>query len=326
MEWKGRVRAMSEPHRRDLTVAGWMERRTFRAEDFDLDSLLVAKGDLSISALLPAREVAATIAEVVGPLVRLRRAGLIDEVVVIDAGSTDGTATIAADAGATVHQRADLLGRFGPPLGKGDGIWRGLSVTSGDIVMMFDTDTQNFGEHFALGLVGPLLTDPGVSFVKGAFDRPLHLGDVVIEGEGGRVTELVARPLLNMFVPQLAGFLQPLAGEVAGRRELFEDLSVPVGYGVEVAMLIDALASVGLEGMAQVDLGTRVDCGQPLKELSLMAYTVTATILRRTFGSDLSQVPNGVLLPSSDGVDLRAVFLDERPPLRMTLEEEAAEG
>lgn len=317
---------MSGSHRRDLTVAGWLDRRSFAASSFPLEVLLEAKGDVTISALLPAREVAATITGVVRPVVGLQEAGLVDEVVVIDSHSDDGTAARAAEAGATVYQRADLLARFGEPLGKGDGLWRGLSVTSGDIVVMMDTDTQNFSPHFLLGLVGPLLTDPSISFVKGAFDRPLHLGDVVVEHEGGRVTELVARPLLNLYAPQLAGFIQPLAGEVAAHRSLLESFHIPVGYGVEVAMLLDALGAVGLDGMAQVDLGKRVDLGQPLKDLSLMAYTVAATIIRRTSDVDPSQMGRRMVLPTMSGIEERTVHLDERPPLRKVLQEEAAEG
>lgn len=317
---------MSEMHRRDLTVDSWLRRRTYRSADADAAELLALKGSRSISVLLPAREVATTIGEVVRPIVALRNAGLVDEIVVIDSNSTDGTAEEAAMAGAVVHQRADLLQSYGPPLGKGDGIWRGLSVTSGEIVVMLDTDTQNFGVHFVLGLLRPLLIDPDIHLVKGAFERPLHLGDVTIENEGGRVTELVARPLLNLFVPQLAGFIQPLAGEVAARRDLLTSLAIPGGYGVEIAMLIDAMRAVGTDGLAQVDLGIRIDSGQPLRALTAMAYTVAATIIGRVMGDVVLPTDAQILLPAISGTEKADVTLVERPPLKDVLDGAVAEG
>ena len=202
--------------------------------------------------MLPAREVAATIGPVLDAIAPLERAGLVDEVLVVDAGSRDGTAEIAAARGARVADESRLMAHFGPALGKGDAMWRGLAATSGEIVAFLDTDTEDFHAGFVTGLLGPLLTDDTVAFVKGAFRRPLRVGATVVPDGGGRVTELVARPLLNLHVPELAGFLQPLAGEVAARRELLERLPFPVGYGVEIAMLIDALRAVGLDRMAQV--------------------------------------------------------------------------
>jgi glucosyl-3-phosphoglycerate synthase len=179
-----------------------------------------------------------------------------------------------------------------------------------------DTDTENFGGHFVWDLVGPLITDPSVMFIKGNFHRPLKLGELELETEGGRVTELVARPLLNLFFPELAGFGQPLAGEVAARRELLVRLPFPEGYGVDIAMLIDAWRLAGLDAMAQVDLGVRKDANQTLKELVPMAYAVAAAVLKRAPGVDVSTLGMDLLVPSTEGslkdID---VDLDERAPL-----------
>jgi glucosyl-3-phosphoglycerate synthase len=251
---------------------------------------------------------------------------LIDELVVIDSDSTDGTAEIAESRGVTVLQRARLLTEFGPPLGKGDGIWRGLSATSGDIVMMMDTDTLNFGPHFLLGLLGPLFEHADIHFVKGAFHRPLTTGRETLADEGGRVTELVARPLLNLYLPKLAGFVQPLAGEVAARRWLLESIPIPVGYGIEIGVLIDTLREVGLDAMAQVDLGTRADVSQPLRDLTPMAYSVAATIISRVHGRDalMALSPGSLLLPTPEGARSVEVSLEERPPLSSLTEEDAS--
>ena len=206
---------------------------------------------------------------------------------------------------------------LGPSKGKGDGLWRALSVTTGEIVVLMDADTQNFGPHFLLGLLGPLFDDPTLRFVKGTFHRPLSLGDIKVETEGGRVTELVARPLLNLFAPELAGFRQPLAGEVAARRELLEQIPFPVGYGVEIAMLIDALEAAGLDALAQVDLGTREDRNKPLRELTAMAYAVMYAVISRIADEKwLDELEAGrLVLARPDGVELRYVELEERPPL-----------
>jgi glucosyl-3-phosphoglycerate synthase len=306
------------PTHRDLTINSWLERRFFRSEDYTLERLLDAKGATTVSVILPAREVATTIGGVLRQLLGARDAGLIDELVVIDADSEDGTASVARNLSVTVHQRSEILVDFGSPRGKGDGIWRGLHVTHGDVVVLMDTDTQNFGPHFLTGLLGPILEDDSLQLIKGAFHRPLQLGGVKVPDEGGRVTELVARPLINLYLPQLAGFVQPLAGEVAARRSLLESLSIPVGYGVEIAMLIDCLRAVGIEAMGQTDLGTREDTNQSLRDLVSMAYTVAATLLSRVDGApSLPETDvGGFLLPSVDGTAEIEVSLLERPPLQ----------
>lgn len=313
---------------RDLTPRSWIERRTYRSTAYPVERIKELKRDRTISVLLPAREVAATIGSLLDGLMPLVEDGMIDELVVIDADSADGTGAIAADRGAAVHQREAILPDYGPALGKGDAIWRGLAVTSGDVVVIMDTDTQNFGRHFFLGLVGPLLQDDKLRFVKGAFRRPLQLAGKMIPDEGGRVTELVARPLLNLYLPQLAGFVQPLAGEVAAHRDLLESIPIPVGYGVEIGMLIDALGNVGIEAMAQVDLGTRQDSAQSLRNLSAMALAVTSTLIRRVHGEDAleSLEPGTLLMPDGATMEPVDVPLQERPPLRDVFQTDAAQA
>jgi glucosyl-3-phosphoglycerate synthase len=254
--------------------------------------------DLSaVSVVLPARECA----ETVGPIVE----AILDagQVLVVDAASADGTAEIAARAGAEVVQEADLLPEFGAVRGKGDAMWRALSVVRHDVVVYVDADTRGFGAHFVRGLAGPLLDGPEVQFVKGAYRRPFVHGDAVVEEGGGRVTELMARPLLRAFYPELADFVQPLAGEFAGRRELFERIPWSTGYAAEVAMLIDIWREAGSAAMAQVDIGERRQPHQPLKSLTDMASTILTAVcvrLAREGRMDADAVPGVV---------------EERPPL-----------
>ncbi len=231
----------------------------------------------------------------------------------VDAGSRDGTADIARERGIRVIDESALQPAFGPALGKGDALWRALSATTGELVCFLDTDTEDFAAAFALGVLGPLLADPEVAFVKGHFRRPFKVGDVIQPDGGGRVTELLARPYLNLHFPELAGFRQPLAGEVAATRELLEQLPFPVGYGVEIANLIDAHRIAGLERMAQVDLGTRQNRHQPLAALSRMALEVLAAAERRTHVTDA--VPGPLLVPQGDGFEVRAALTEERPAL-----------
>jgi glucosyl-3-phosphoglycerate synthase len=230
--------------------------------------------------VLPARNEATTIEGMVAAGMSL--AGhLVDEVVVIDGASTDGTAELAAAAGATVHQDAQILPEFGRPLGKGDALWRSLTVTSGDIVAFVDTDIRNPDPRFVWGIVAPLLIDDGIGFVKGFYDRPLEVGGVLQPSGGGRVTELMARPLINLFWPQLAGMVQPLSGEYAGRRSLLERVPFFTGYGVEIGLLIDILTDSGADAIAQVDIGRRVHRNQDLASLSRMSFAIAQVAFQR---------------------------------------------
>lgn len=254
--------------------------RGWHHSEFPLERLRDAR-DGSISVCVPAREVAQTIAGVVEPLVALRDAGAIDEVAVVDAASQDGTADIARRAGALVHQEAELLPEFGPVLGKGDAMWRSLSVLDGEVLCFLDGDTTGFGAHFACGLAGAVACQEGVRFVKACYRRPFRVGDMRTEEGGGRVNELLARPLLRRFYPELAEIRQPLAGEVAGRRELLERLPFATGYAVEIAMLLDAAREAGVEALGQVDLDERLNAHQPLSALGAMADGVLGAVCAR---------------------------------------------
>jgi glycosyltransferase involved in cell wall biosynthesis len=299
----------------DLALDDWLIRRTYR-DSVTLERLLAAKRQ-TISVILPTRNVADTLGPLLDALAPSREAGLIDEILIVDADSTDPTAQVAADHGLAVLQESRLLPAFGPCLGKGDALWRGLSAARGDLVAFLDTDTQNFSARFLLDLLAPLVADSSIHFVKGAFRRPFTLGEETTPDGGGRVTELLARPLLNLHLPDLAGFAQPLAGEVAGRRELLEALAFPVGYGVEIAMLIDAYRSVGRDGLAQAELGVRENRHQPLGELGAMAYQVLVAAQRRIHGAEaIDRLGPGTLLQPANGtVEPRALAIDERPPL-----------
>ena len=234
-----------------------------------------------MSVVLPARNCAPTIGEIVAVLLGLRERGVLDQVLVVDADSPDGTAAIARAAGADVVSENGLLGEFGPARGKGDAMWRSLTVADGDVICFLDADSGHFGEHFACGVLGPLLLEPGVEFVKGFFERPFRSGETVMSAGGGRVTELTARPLLRRFWPELADLRQPLAGEMAGRRELFTRLPWSVGYAVETALLLDVHGEVGAAAIAQVDLEVRQNVHKPLGELASMADEVLAAALVR---------------------------------------------
>jgi glucosyl-3-phosphoglycerate synthase len=305
---------------RDLAHSDWRARRSYRAEQFPLERLLEAKTE-TIALVLPTREVAATLGPIAATAAALREAGLLDEVLVVDAASRDGSARVAAAAGLSVVQEDEVESRLGAARGKGDAMWRALSLLDSDIVAFADADTEAFGEQFLTGLLGPLLTEPAVQLVKGCFRRPFREGGALLPEGGGRVTELMARPLLNLHAPELAVFDQPLAGEVAARRELLEQIPFSAGYGVEIAMLIDAWRIVGLDGLAQVDLGVRQNRHQPLRDLSAMAYAVLVAASTRLLGSDFADAnaAGSLSLPPLQGqeqIESRRVPIEERPALR----------
>jgi glucosyl-3-phosphoglycerate synthase len=261
------------------TAERWAKARSFHHSLYS-PARIAAERDCSVSVCLPARECAGTVGEIVDALNELRHAGAIDEIVVVDAASEDGTAEVARRAGATVWPESELMPAYGPVLGKGDAMWRALSVLGGELVCFLDADTEAFSAHFATGLLGPLVCERGVSFVKGFYRRPLAPGSGDAEG-GGRVNHLTARPALQVLYPELSGVRQPLAGEVAARRGLLEGLPFATGYGVEIAMLIDVWREHGLDAIAQVDLDVHHNRHQPLSALTPMAVTVLATIASR---------------------------------------------
>ncbi|MDQ5895274.1 MAG: Glucosyl-3-phosphoglycerate synthase [Actinomycetota bacterium] len=229
----------------------------------------------TVSVVIPTRNTAGTIAATVAELMILAEDGLISQILVVDADSPDGTADLARNAGAEVFSENELVDGFGPARGKGDAMWRALAAVTGDIVVYIDGDIADFGRHYITGLVGPL-ADPGKQFVKGRYQRPFRYGENEEPSGGGRVTELAARPLLARLAPELLAFDQPLAGEVAARRELLERIPFACGYGVEIAMLLDVWDQVGIESMAQVELGTKRNAHQSLAALNGMSTEVIA--------------------------------------------------
>ncbi|WP_097866120.1 glucosyl-3-phosphoglycerate synthase [Streptomyces sp. rh34] len=301
-------------------VERWLTRRSWSSGDRPLNRLTDAREadprGTSVSVVLPALNEEATVGAIVATIRRelMEKVRLVDELVVIDSGSTDATAAVARAAGARVVHRDAILPRIPALPGKGEVLWRSLLVTSGEIVCFVDADLRDFSADFVSGTVGPLLTDPSVQFVKAMYDRPL--GDSA--GQGGRVTELVARPLLNLHWPQLAGFVQPLGGEYAVRRSLLERLPFPVGYGVELGLLVDALHTVGLDALGQVDVGVRIHRHQDGQALGRMAAAIYRTAqLRLSRGHLVRPVltqferGEGGFVPRTHAVDT-----EERPPMR----------
>ena len=248
---------------------------------------------------------------------------LVDELVVVDSGSSDATVEVARAAGARVLSRRDVLADIEPLPGKGEVLWRGVAATRGDVVVFVDSDLDDFTSDFVTGLLGPLLTQPEVALVKATYDRPLRQGETVLPAGGGRVTELVARPLLDMFWPELAGFVQPLSGEYAARRSLLEQLAFPTGYGVEVGLLVDAWARVGLDGLAQVDLVRRKHRNSDDAKLGAMASEIIQVVLDRLAGQGrltLADPPDDTLVQfrrvgESYEATTTRVPLVQRPPL-----------
>ena len=288
--------------------------RTFHHSEFPLELLRERKRE-PITAVLPTREVADTIGNVVASLQALD--GLIDQILVVDAASQDGTAELAAGLGAEVHQESELLPEFGPARGKGDAMWRALMVARGDLVVYLDSDTRDFSPRFPLGMLGPLMCHRDeVDFVKGAFRRPfLASSGEEVPRDGGRVTQLTARPLLSAFYPDLAAFAQPLAGEVAAPRSLLERLPFATGYAVETSMLLRARDELGgVTRMAQVDLDVRRNRHQSLEQLGPMAYGVLGVILERLRAEGRLLDRHTPPFQASDG-SLVEVEVLERPPL-----------
>ncbi|WP_442933654.1 glucosyl-3-phosphoglycerate synthase [Micromonospora sp. CPCC 206060] len=312
-------------------VEAWATYRTHSAGQWSARGLLQAKTGSRVSIVLPARNEEATVGAIVSTIREhlMDRVPLVDQLIVVDSRSTDRTATVARTAGAYVVSQDEMTRGLPRLTGKGDALWAGLAAAEGDVVAFIDADLREFRPHFVTGLLGPLLTDPSVTFVKGFYHRPL-VGSASIEPDGGgRVTELMARPLLNLFWPELSGFVQPLAGEYAGRRAVLEQIPFVSGYGVETAMLIDLLDLVGLDALTQVDLGERKHRHQDTEALGRMAAQIMLTAwsrLRRRGLVTTDVPPAGLLtqfrrggsdsLPNLDReIVVTDVSVQERPPL-----------
>lgn len=278
----------------------WQRTHTHSHSAYPLSRLTEGR-ETKVSVCLPARNEARTIGPILQALAPLREAGLVEQIVVVD-DSVDETPAIARRLGAEVHAQNSLRREFGPVLGKGDAMWRALSVLTGELICFLDADSEGVGPHYVRGLLGPLITDPAIAFVKGFYRRPLRVGGTVLPSGGGRVTTLTARPALRLFYPELGCVEQPLAGEIAARRELLEQLPFVTGYGVDVALLVDSYQLVGLDALAQVDLEVRQNAHQPLNELEPMASEVLEALAARL---------------TRDGrlADLRPAAPVERPPV-----------
>lgn len=307
-------------------VEHWLRTRSWSVADRPLHRIMAAKRATgrTVSVVLPALNEEETVGEIVAVIREdlMRRTPLVDEIVVVDSGSTDRTSGVAAAAGARVVHRDAILPRIPAVPGKGEVLWRSLLVTRGDIVCFVDADLRAFSSDFVSGIVGPLLTDPAVDLVKAMYDRPLTVSDgcapaTTAPGQGGRVTELMARPLLNMHWPQLAGFVQPLGGEYAARRTLLERLPFPVGYGVELGMLVDALHLVGLDALAQVDVGVRRHRHQDGAALGRMSAAIYRTAQLRLARGHLIRPVLTQFERGEEGFEPRtySVDVEERPPM-----------
>lgn len=283
--------------------------RTHDAAEFGVEALVAAKATTTVSVCIPARNEEPTVGAIVDTIRRelVDGLGLVDEIVVVDDHSSDATAVAATAAGARVVAAAEVLADHGRGHGKGEALWKSLFASTGDVVVWCDADVQDFDPRFVTGLLGPLLTDPDLAFVKGFYERPV---DGHVRG-GGRVTELVARPLLTLLFPHLADVVQPLSGEYGGRRSVLEQVPFVEGYGVDIALLVDIAALVGVDRVAQVDLGQRVHRNRPLHELSPMAAQVLQAALRRAAPGLAPDV--AVLRPPE--LDAVEIAYRERPPL-----------
>jgi glucosyl-3-phosphoglycerate synthase len=262
--------------------------RSYRARDFPATAVAASKRGRRISVCLPARNEEATIGAVCALITAelIETSGVVDELLVIDDGSTDRTAAVARDAGATVISAAAILPAYDPGPGKGQAMWRAVHAATGDLIVFCDADVRSFVPGYVLGLVGPLLDHDDLQVVKGFYDRPLD-GRA---GEGGRVTELMARPVISMLFPHLGPIFQPLAGELAARRAVLESVPFVGGYGVDLGLLIDISAEYGPSSLAQCDLGTRVHRNRSLSELSAQALSILQVALQRAGGGGIDGV------------------------------------
>jgi glucosyl-3-phosphoglycerate synthase len=277
----------------------WFAARSFASGKFgDIAELIRLKHErgIGVTLVLPTRNVVETIGPILDDIAGLHRSGvrLFDQILVVDAQSTDGTQVAAMRDGVEVWPETSLLPGFGPVLGKGDALWRALSKVRGDLVVFADTDTRDFTAGLVVGIVGCLLSRPEIRFAKAAYRRPFVSGEAAVADGGGRVTELLAKPLLNVFYPELSGFVQPLAGEFGADRELFWSLPFFTGYAVEIGLLIDVFRACGLEAMAQVDCGLRLNRHQDLAVLSRMAHAILRAVLIRAGDPESCPSANGL--------------------------------
>jgi glycosyltransferase involved in cell wall biosynthesis/nucleotide-binding universal stress UspA family protein len=311
-----------------VIVDKWFAENTFHAHEFEDIAQLVAlkeKQGLTISLGLPTLNEEETIGSVIRTMQTrfVRDYPLLDEIVVIDSNSTDRTVEIAQELGMPVVKHPDVLTQYGAYVGKGEALWNSLYVLRGDLIAWIDTDIANIHPRFVYGILGPLIREPRLMYVKGFYQRPLRLGKKLEARGGGRVTELTARPLLNLFYPELSGFVQPLSGEYAGRRAALEQVPFFVGYGVETGLLIDLWSRFGLQALGQVDLEERVHRNQSLHALSKMAFEIVQVVMQRVGESRnielVEQINRSMKLIHYDNaafdLEVADIQIRERPPM-----------
>ena len=309
-----------------MDLEQWYNNNTYNYRVFPVDRLVKfkKKKNLTISLCFPTLNEAQTIGKILD-IVRksIYEPGLVDEVVVIDSNSMDRTVGVVRSAGFKVLQHRDVLPEYGSFKGKGDALWKSLAVLKGDIIIWCDSDIMNFKPRFIYGILGPMLIDDNISFVKGFYRRPLKIDSSYLKGEGGRVTELLVRPLLNLFYPELSKVFQPLSGEYAGRREILESIPFSTGYGVEVGMLIEIFERFGLDVIAQVNLKRRVHRNQPISALSKMSFGILQTLIRKLqyynklkLNSDINKIYNQIEYINKEYI-ITPLELEEmeRPPM-----------
>lgn len=329
------IHSISMAHQASISnvVDQWFAENTFHSHEFeDLGRLMRLKErqGLTISVALPALNEEATIERIITTIKQrlMDEIPLVDEMVVVDSMSEDRTVEIARSLGIPVFAHDEILPTHGSYVGKGEGLWKSLYVTHGDIVVWIDSDITDIHPKFVYGLVGPLLTNPRLDFVKGYYRRPLNLGGGMLTTGGGRVTELAARPLINIFYPQLSGLVQPLAGEMAGRRRLLEQLPFFTGYGVETGLLIDILEQYGLNRIGQTDLENRIHRNQDMISLSKMAFAIVQVVMRRLEDKRhielLDEINTTMKLihysPEELFLEVKEIWEVERPPIASTPE------
>jgi glucosyl-3-phosphoglycerate synthase len=311
-----------------ILVDKWFAENTYHSDEFsNLQELLSLKQKqgVTISLALPALNEEATVGNVIDIIKSelVEDVPLLDEIVLMDSNSSDRTREIAAGLGIPVHIHQQTLTQYGARHGKGEALWKSLFTTQGDILIWIDTDIANIDPRFVYGLIGPFLLNPRLQFVKGFYRRPIRVGNRIQAGGGGRVTELTARPLLNLFYPELSGVIQPLSGEYGGRRKALERLPFSSGYGVETSLLIDMLDTFGLNAIAQVDLNERVHHNQTLESLSKMSFAIIQTVIRKLekrYGGNILEDVNKTMKliryePGRFFLEIEEIAEQERPPM-----------
>jgi glycosyltransferase involved in cell wall biosynthesis len=311
-----------------ILVDKWFAENTYHADEFaDLDQLAALKErqGLTVSLALPSLNEEETVGRVIRTIKKklMEETRLLDEIVLIDSKSSDRTREIARRAGIPVYIHQELLPELPPREGKGEALWKSLMVTGGDILLWVDTDIVNIHPRFVYGILGPLLQNPRLQLVKGFYRRPLKVGQKIQAGGGGRVTELIARPLINLFYPELSGIVQPLSGEYGARRSFLESVPFFSSYGVETGLLIDAYERHGLSAIAQVDLLERIHHNQPLEALSKMSFIILQAFLRKLekrYGIRMVEDVNKSMklvreVSGTYSLDVEEIIEAERPPM-----------